>query len=285
MQNSLMVNQQGPAPVPDLVPDLVEPLAATGTDFAAGGLYDGGTQMVLTSLAGERSNSLRHLEVVPGRGVGGKALALGRPVWVADYACAKGISHHYDGPVRQEGLRAMIATPFHLPDGSRGVLYCALRRPMAMGDRVLDQAVTVIHQLERRAAIDAEVEGRIAELLSVRYEPARRDQCLRDIHAELALLRKDVEPGVADRIDGLIGRIGAAMGTPELPSDSGVRLTRRELDVLVQVASGATNLEVAERLGLSLATSKGYLKTATRKLGAQNRTEAVANARRAGLLP
>jgi DNA-binding CsgD family transcriptional regulator len=64
-----------------------------------------------------------------------------------------------------------------------------------------------------------------------------------------------------------------------------VHLTRRELDVLVQVASGATNLEVAERLGLSLATSKGYLKTATRKLGAQNRMEAVANARRAGLLP
>src|SRR5882757_2381248 len=184
MQNSLMVNQQGPAPVPDLVPDLVELLAATGTDFAAGGLYDGGTQMVLTSLAGERSNSLRHLEVVPGRGVGGKALALGRPVWVADYACAKGITHHYDGPVRQEGLRAMIATPFHLPDGSRGVLYCALRRPMAMGDRVLDRAVDAVGQLERRAIVEDEVERRLAELVPPGLEPAPRDQCLRDVHAE-----------------------------------------------------------------------------------------------------
>lgn len=280
-----MANDQRPVGVQDLRPHVAGLLAATGTEFAAGGLYDGGTQMVLTSLAGERSNSLRHLEVVPGRGVGGKALALGRPVWVADYAAAKGITHHYDGPVRQEGLRAMIGTPFQLPDGSRGVLYCALRRPMAMGDRVLDRAVDAVRQLERSAAIDSEVERRLAELLSAHYEPARRDQCLRDVHAELALLRDDVEPGLAGRIDRLIGQIGATMGSPQRPADTGVHLTRRELDVLVQVASGATNLEVAERLGLSLATGKGYLKTATRKLGAQNRMEAVANARRAGLLP
>jgi DNA-binding CsgD family transcriptional regulator len=271
--------------VPDLTPHLVDLLAATGTEFAAGGFYSGGTEMVLTSLAGERSNSLRSLQVAPGRGVGGKALALGRPVWVADYACAKGITHHYDGPVREEGLRAMIATPFRLPNGSHGVLYCALRRPMAMGDRVLDQAVDAVRRLERRTAVEAEVERRLAELLPDRYDPSRRDQCLRDVHAELSLLRDEVGPDVAARIDRLITRIGTAMTARELPAGPRIRLTRRELDVLVQVASGATNSEVAARLGLSPETSKGYLKTATRKLGAQNRVEAVANARRAGLLP
>jgi DNA-binding CsgD family transcriptional regulator len=280
-----MVSAHVPQRVPDLGPYLGALLAATGTEFAAGGFYDGGTQMVLTSLTGERSNSLRALEVAPGRGVGGKALATGRPVWVADYWSAKGITHHYDGPVRQEGLRAMVATPFHLPDGSRGVLYCALRRPMAMGDRVLDRAVDAVGQLERRAIVEDEVERRLAELVPPGLEPAPRDQCLRDVHAELFLLRADVDPVTAARIDHLINRIGAAMDTSAPAGEARIRLTRRELDVLVQVASGASNIDVAERLGLSLDTCKTYLKTATRKLGAQNRVEAVANARRAGLLP
>jgi DNA-binding CsgD family transcriptional regulator len=280
-----MVSAHGTQRVPALGPHLSTLLAATGTEFAAGGFYDGGTQMVLTALAGERTTSLRSLEVAPGRGVGGKALALGRPVWVADYWSAKGITHHYDGPVRQEGLRAMVATPFHLPDGSRGVLYCALRRPMAMGDRVLDRAVDAVRQWERRAVVDDEVERRLAELLPAGLEPARRDQCLRDVHAELSLLRADVPPEAASRIDALIGRIGVAMGPTEPDPAGRVHLTRREIDVLVQVASGATNVEVAERLGLSPDTCKTYLKTATRKLHAQNRVEAVANARRVGLLP
>jgi DNA-binding CsgD family transcriptional regulator len=280
-----MASDHVPQRVPDLGPHISALMAATETEFAAGGFYDGGTQMVLTSLAGERSNSLRSLEVAPGRGVGGKALALGRPVWVADYWSAKGITHHYDGPVRQEGLRAMVATPFHLPDGSRGVLYCALRRPMAMGDRVLDRAVAAVQQWERRAVVEDEVERRLAELVPGGPEPARRDQCLRDVHAELSLLRGEVNPETASRIDALISRIGHAMGASAPSTIPRVHLTRRERDVLIQVASGATNAEVAERLGLTVDTCKTYLKTATRKLGAQNRVEAVANARRSGLLP
>jgi DNA-binding CsgD family transcriptional regulator len=51
------------------------------------------------------------------------------------------------------------------------------------------------------------------------------------------------------------------------------------------VAAGATNAVAAERLGLRAETVKGYLRSAMRRLGAHTRTEAVAAARRAGLLP
>lgn len=77
------------------------------------------------------------------------------------------------------------------------------------------------------------------------------------------------------------------MGTAERGSAQPLaeHLTPRELDVLIQVATGATNVQAAERLGLAPATTKSYLQNAARTLGAHNRVEAVANARRAGLLP
>lgn len=89
--------------------------------------------------------------------------------------------------------------------------------------------------------------------------------------------------GQRDRVNALLDRIAQVM-TPEAAAPA-VRLTPRELDVLIQVATGASNAEVGERLGLTEATTQSYLQGAARKLGAQNRVEAVAQARRAGLLP
>ena len=61
-------------------------------------------------------------------------------------------------------------------------------------------------------------------------------------------------------------------------------LTARELDVLDAVAGGATNKEIAKHLFVSEATVKTHLVHINDKLGATSRTEAVALARRAGLL-
>jgi len=61
-------------------------------------------------------------------------------------------------------------------------------------------------------------------------------------------------------------------------------LTQREIDVLEHVAGGMTNKQIAKRLGLSQKTVRNHLSRAFIKLGATNRTEAVMNAIRAGLL-
>ncbi|MFF0793680.1 response regulator [Streptomyces spiralis] len=63
-----------------------------------------------------------------------------------------------------------------------------------------------------------------------------------------------------------------------------VGITRREYDVLRQVAMGRTNPEIAEELSLARNTVKTYLQVAMQKLGARNRVEAIAKAGEAGLL-
>jgi two-component system response regulator DesR len=60
-------------------------------------------------------------------------------------------------------------------------------------------------------------------------------------------------------------------------------LTEREREVLVLIASGATNREIAERLFLSPHTVKEHASSLYRKLGVKNRAEAARRAERLGL--
>lgn len=62
-------------------------------------------------------------------------------------------------------------------------------------------------------------------------------------------------------------------------------LSSRELEIIRLLARGLTNQEIAQRLVISLATVKWHNGNIYGKLDAGNRTEAVAIARRLGLLP
>jgi LuxR family maltose regulon positive regulatory protein len=61
-------------------------------------------------------------------------------------------------------------------------------------------------------------------------------------------------------------------------------LSARELEVLGLLAAGRTNREIAEELVVALDTVKKHVSHVLDKLGAGNRTEAVARARQLGLL-
>ena len=61
-------------------------------------------------------------------------------------------------------------------------------------------------------------------------------------------------------------------------------LTPRELDVLQQIASGNRNKDIAERLFISEETVKVHIKHIMEKLGASDRTQAVAIAVRRGII-
>ncbi len=63
-----------------------------------------------------------------------------------------------------------------------------------------------------------------------------------------------------------------------------VTLSPREREILQLVAEGSTNVEIAERLGISRETVKTMLHRSFEKLGAHRRSEAVAEAQRLGLL-
>ncbi|MGH6617770.1 LuxR C-terminal-related transcriptional regulator [Sphingomonas sp.] len=60
-------------------------------------------------------------------------------------------------------------------------------------------------------------------------------------------------------------------------------LTSREIDVLTAVGNGDSNKEIARRLHLTPETVKWHLKNVMRKLGAEDRAEAVRNASTLGL--
>jgi DNA-binding CsgD family transcriptional regulator len=61
-------------------------------------------------------------------------------------------------------------------------------------------------------------------------------------------------------------------------------LTLRELEVLHLIAGGKLNKEIADHLSIALTTVNSHLKRIYEKLGAHNRTEAVAQARRRHLI-
>ena len=61
-------------------------------------------------------------------------------------------------------------------------------------------------------------------------------------------------------------------------------LSEREREVLALLARGATNQDIADALVISLGTVKSHLNHIMGKLGARNRTEAVAKGRELHLL-
>ena len=68
------------------------------------------------------------------------------------------------------------------------------------------------------------------------------------------------------------------------PVETRAGLTRRERDVLILMVDGLTNVEIAERLVVSLSTVKTHVSSIIAKLGTSTRTEAAAVAVREHLV-
>ncbi|MFB6960125.1 response regulator transcription factor [Streptomyces sp. NPDC056309] len=264
---------------------LVRLRRATGLPVAFGGLIEPGRPRVrISELTGTTTLALRALAVSSGNGLGGKAVALARPCAVTDYSLSPRISHEYDVPVAAEGLRSVLAVPVVVRRRVRGVLYGALRTAQPLGDRTLSAAVEAARDVEQ--ALVAEEQAR--DLLAASRAAPVPDPAdgvaweqVREAHAALrALAPRISDPGLRAELLNACGLLTTA-ATPV----AGVSLAPREIDVLTCVAAGATNAAAAARLGLSPETVKSYLRAAMRKLGAHTRGEAVATARRAGVLP
>ncbi|MFI9767790.1 response regulator transcription factor [Streptomyces sp. NPDC052415] len=262
---------------------LVRLRRSTGLPVAFGGLTESARpRMLITELDGTATHALSRLAVTSGSGLGGRALALARACAVTDYSSSRQISHEYDTAVAAEGLRSVLAVPVVVRRRVRGVLYGALRAPQPLGDRTLAAAVAAARDVEQALVVRESAQELLA---AARPRPERdgdgavREQ-VREAHAALrALAPRIADPGLRAELLEVCGLL-----TPEGPA-AGVRLAPREVDVLAWVAAGATNAAAGERLGLRAETVKGYLRSAMRKLGAHTRGEAVAAARRAGLLP
>jgi LuxR family transcriptional regulator, maltose regulon positive regulatory protein len=183
-----------------------------------------------------------------------------------------------------------------------------------------DRALGLLERLDALAAS----QGRTGSLIQIRALRALALQAAGEHQGALTLLAETLElaapeghvrvfidegPPMAALLRGLLGtrrraRAAAGAGTEHLhrviqafqpataPSDSTARavlglvepLTDRELEVLRLLAAGRRNRDIAAELVVTLETVKKHTSHIFDKLGAANRTEAVAHARRLGLI-
>ncbi|HEX4234366.1 MAG TPA: AAA family ATPase [Caldimonas sp.] len=110
-------------------------------------------------------------------------------------------------------------------------------------------------------------------------EPAQR--------AALAILDRLGAKPLADRVRRQMRQSGVRAvprGAVTATRSNEAGLTARELEVLALVADGCRNAQIADRLSRSARTVEHHVESILAKLGVASRTEAVAAARRIGLL-
>jgi len=86
---------------------------------------------------------------------------------------------------------------------------------------------------------------------------------------------EEVHRGGAPMSSYIARKVVQSFMRPMPSGQSTESLTSRETDVLGYVARGYANKEIAEALGLTTETVRGYLKTIYRKLQVRSRTEAA----------
>lgn len=114
---------------------------------------------------------------------------------------------------------------------------------------------------------------------------ARRQQLRAQVPEGLEVVAEVVSLGearaLALEVDGYL----LAVSPREQPARLIEPLTARETQVIELVADGLSNKAIAARLGVSDETVKFHLASVFGKLGASNRTDAVRQALRRGLVP
>jgi DNA-binding NarL/FixJ family response regulator len=119
----------------------------------------------------------------------------------------------------------------------------------------------------RGVAVLVYTDARDRESLSAALQAGALGIALKDEPLEeLPKAVRRVADGQGHLAAGLRGR---------LDRQSGGRLTPREREILFLLATGLTNEQVAQQLGLSPETTRTHMKSARRKLGAHTRVHAV----------
>jgi DNA-binding CsgD family transcriptional regulator len=264
--------------------ELRQMAGTTGLPLTFGGEVHDGT-LLLTEFFGTRTAAMRGLAVRPSAGLGGATVVARRPISVPDYRRSSTITHDYDEPVLSEGIRSILAVPVVVEGKARAVLYGAYRTSAPIGDRtaiaMVDSARRLSEELRIRDEVDRRMRMREAQLANFTDQPADAEQ-IREVHADLRRIAARASQPLATQLAELADRLARALSGD---APTATPLTAREIDVLSQIALGCTNAEAAQRLSLKPETVKSYLRSASSKLGAHSRHEAVSKARRLRQIP
>ena len=205
-----------------------------------------------------------------------------------------------DHAVVREGIRHVLSSDGAFDvvgEASGGVAAIELAESLTPDVVVLDLTMPDMHGLEVAERIRKSVPDTAILILSIHDHP---EYVLRSIQAGTqGYLRKDSSPtelrsairavheggtffsaAAAKHLPGALGR----RGSDEPAQSSGESLTPRERDVLVEIAQGHTNKEIAATLGVSVRTVESHRESLLKKLGVKGTAGLTRYAISAGLL-
>jgi DNA-binding NarL/FixJ family response regulator len=143
-----------------------------------------------------------------------------------------------------------------------------------------DSALVVMGGPDDDASIVSAVEvGAVAHVAEM-AEPADLVRAIRRA-ADGEDPLKDELIGRPDLVERIVDGLRESIIAEDPPTNP---LSTRELEILVCVAAGSGNREIADQLGLSEQTVKNHMSSIFHKLGVPNRTHAVTHATRHGWL-
>jgi DNA-binding NarL/FixJ family response regulator len=146
-----------------------------------------------------------------------------------------------------------------LPDGSGIDTMISIRAEFA------DARIIMLTTFEGDVEIQRALEAGARAYLLKSMPPRELLEVIRQVHAGKKRVPAEVASNLAEHM-------------------SDEALTVREIDVLRHVAGGNRNRDIAERLYISEETVKVHVKHIMEKLGASDRTQAVAIAVRRGII-
>jgi DNA-binding NarL/FixJ family response regulator len=151
----------------------------------------------------------------------------------------------------------------HLPDGCR--IWGGIDALLAIRTEFADARVIMLTTFEGDAEIQLALESGAQGYMLKSMPRKQLVDMIRQVHAG----KKQIPHEVAVQLMEHLGE---------------ETLSRREVEVLQKLAGGSRNIDIAGRLFISEETVKGHIKHIMEKLGASDRTQAVAIGIRRGII-
>jgi DNA-binding NarL/FixJ family response regulator len=194
-----------------------------------------------------------------------------------------------DHPLMREGIAALIAKEPDLAlvaEASSGLEAIQQFREQRPDVTLLDIRLPDISGIDALIAIRKEDSSARVIMFTTSRGDVEIQRALR-AGARGYMLKSTPPRELLDAIRGVhrgLTRIPAEVATQLAENLAADALTARELEVLSSMAIGNRNREIAETLGIAEMTVKIHVRHVMEKLGAKDRTEAVAIALRRGII-
>ena len=202
-----------------------------------------------------------------------------------------------DHPVVREGLSAMLSRQKDIivvgeaKNGYEAVEMAAERLPDIILMDLRMPEMDGVEAIRRIKAVNPEIQFIILttydddEYIFQGIEAGAKAYLLKDTPREelfkaIRAIRQGeslIDPSITSRVLNRLTELSKQVQTPEILSD-------RELEVLALIAKGTSNKEIAGTLTISQSTVKTHIQSIFQKLEVNDRTEAVTEALRRGII-